>query len=107
MFKGLVVGEPSSEDGDRILDLSCGSGEVTDALIKAGIPLERIDACDPYTQQAYHHRIKKKCQDWSFQDISNGDVADRKWKTVICSFAMHVRVARFPNPGTGRLPPRP
>ena len=48
------------EFGDRILDLSCGSGEVTSALVAAGVPLSRIDACDPYTHEAYLARVGKK-----------------------------------------------
>lgn len=45
--------EEEEEEGTggegRILDLSCGSGEVTAALVAAGVNLDRIDACDPYT----------------------------------------------------------
>mgnify|MGYP000019207886 CR=1 FL=1 len=90
LFKGTVVGDVNDENGERVLDLSCGSGEVTDALLKAGIPVERIDACDPYTGEAYKNRIKKQCNTWSFEDIARGDIAEKKWKTIICSFAMHL-----------------
>ena len=41
-------GEEEQDEG-RILDLSCGSGEVTAALVAAGVSIDRIDACDPYT----------------------------------------------------------
>ena len=53
--------QPGSTADDRILDLSCGSGEVTAALVAAGVHLDRIDACDPYTGAAYERRIGKKC----------------------------------------------
>lgn len=52
--------QPGTAD-DRVLDLSCGSGEVTAALVAAGVHLDRIDACDPYTGAAYERRIGKKC----------------------------------------------
>ena len=114
---------PADQPGtaDRILDLSCGSGEVTAALVAAGVKLDRIDACDPYTGAAYERRIGKKCanlpaprtprgvrrtrthenpldapsptrraETWSFEDIARGVVADRSWRAVICSFAMHL-----------------
>ena len=37
----------------RILDLSCGSGEATAALIDAGVRPDAIDAFDPYTRVAF------------------------------------------------------
>ena len=78
------------EFGDRILDLSCGSGEVTSALVAAGVPLSRIDACDPYTHEAYRKRVGTECERWSFEDVARGAVADRRWRVVVCSFAMHL-----------------
>jgi len=90
LFRGLVTGDPDDNDGERVLDLSCGAGEVTDALVKAGVPVERVDACDPYTSEAYYRRVGKTCHAWSFQDIARGDLVGRRWKTVICSFAMHL-----------------
>lgn len=90
LFRGLCAGDPDDRDGERALDLSCGSGEVTDALVRAGVPLERVDACDPYTAEAFQRRVGKTCHDWSFEDIARGDVVGRRWKTVICSFAMHL-----------------
>ena len=91
LFRGVVTGDPDDAAGERVLDLSCGSGEVTDALLRAGVPSERVDACDPYTGEAFEKRHPgKKCHDWSFEDIARGDVADRKWRVAVCSFAMHL-----------------
>ena len=78
------------EFGDRILDLSCGSGEVTAALVAAGVPPQRIDACDPYTHEAFSNRLGMQCELWSFEDVANGEIADRRWRTIVCSFAMHL-----------------
>ena len=83
LFRGVVTGDPDDATGERVLDLSCGSGEVTDALLRAGVPSERVDACDPYTGEAFEKRHPgKKCFDWSFEDIARGDVADRKWRVI-------------------------
>ena len=86
------IDDKSNDDefGDRILDLSCGSGEVTSALVAAGVPLSRIDACDPYTHEAYLARVGKKCERWSFEDVARGAIAERRWSVVVCSFAMHL-----------------
>jgi len=85
LFRGVVTGDPDDAAGERVLDLSCGSGEVTDALLRAGVPSERVDACDPYTGEAFEKRHPgKKCFDWSFEDIARGDVADRKWRVAVC-----------------------
>jgi hypothetical protein len=82
--------DETDEFGDRILDLSCGSGEVTAALVAAGVPPQRIDACDPYTHEAFSNRLGTQCERWSFEDVANGEIADRRWRTIVCSFAMHL-----------------
>jgi len=56
----------------RILDLSCGSGEVTSALVSAGIDISRIDACDPFTGDAFLRRTGRAAETWSFEDIAQG-----------------------------------
>ena len=39
--------------GDQILDLGCGSGEIYEVLLAAGIAPDRIDPCDPWTGAAF------------------------------------------------------
>lgn len=80
----------ASCEGGRILDLSCGSGEVTAALVAAGVDVDRIDACDPFTGEAYLRRVGRAAETWSFEDIARGEVSDRRWRVVVCSFAMHL-----------------
>jgi len=46
----------------RLLDLACGSGEASIALRDLGCPIERIDACDPYTQAAYARRVGRPAE---------------------------------------------
>jgi hypothetical protein len=129
----------------RILDLSCGSGEATAALIDAGVRPDAIDAFDPYTRVAFERRFnddaarrrvaattrpstavssgddgrvlvdtplggrdadvekharssttrRMTCEGYSFEDIARGAVADRRWRTVVCSFAMHLCARDF------------
>ena len=96
LFRGLLAGADSADTAEpRVLDLSCGSGEVTDSLLRLGVPLGRVDACDPYTGEAFARRIGAKCHDWSFEDIARGDVADRRWRVAICSFAIHLCARDF------------
>jgi hypothetical protein len=72
----------------RILDLACGSGEVTLALRDAGVPADDIDGADPFTGIAYRERIGRDVLPWTFADLP--DAIDRRWGTVICSFALHL-----------------
>ena len=76
--RGVVTGDPDDATGERVLDLSCGSGEVTDALLRAGV---RRNAWTRATRTPARRSEKrhpgKKCFDWSFEDIARGDVADR------------------------------
>lgn len=53
----------------KVLDLACGSGEATEALVEAGVPYTNIDACDPYTLDAYYARCS------SLAAASNGSSA--------------------------------
>ena len=55
----------------RVLDLACGSGEATLALRAAGINAQDIDACDPYTAEAFQARVGRPIEPWSFADIAD------------------------------------
>jgi SAM-dependent methyltransferase len=72
----------------RVLDLACGSGEVTLALRDLGVELERIDGCDPFTGAAYRERTGKEAHPWSFIELTRGLQAE--YGTVVCSFALHL-----------------
>ena len=47
------------------------------ALVAAGVDADRIDACDPYTGDAYTRRIGKSAETWSFEDIAQGAASER------------------------------
>lgn len=53
----LVATAPEMWSG-KVLDLACGSGEATEALVNAGLPYKMIDACDPFTLDAYYARCR-------------------------------------------------
>lgn len=75
-------------DTTKVLDLACGSGEVTLALKE--IDVKDIEGIDPYTHEAYEKRTKLKCLPLSFEDISSGKLYESKFSLIICSYAMHL-----------------
>jgi SAM-dependent methyltransferase len=75
----------------RVLDLACGSGEATAALLAIGVTqLGRVDACDPFTYDAFAATFGKEAFHWSFEDISGGVLHERKYDLCVCSFALHL-----------------
>lgn len=73
-----------------VLDLCCGSGEVTRSLVGFGRPLDSITACDPYTGAAYAQRCGHTALAMSFVDVANGALAGRSFSGVVCSYALHL-----------------
>lgn len=70
--------------GKKILDLCCGSGEVT-MMVKD----YEVTGLDPYTAAAYKSRTGKELLELSFIDISKGKLSG-KYDSIICSFALHL-----------------
>ena len=80
---------------DRVLDLACGSGEVTLPLRELGCVA--IDGIDPYTHQAYAARTGQAAERITFEQIAAGALAGRSYSTIACSFALHlVALSRLP-----------
>ena len=80
---------------DRVLDLACGSGEVTLALRELGGGV--IDGIDPYTYQAYAERTGQVAEPITFEQIAAGALGGRSYDTIVCSFALHlVALSRLP-----------
>lgn len=80
---------------DRVLDLACGSGEATRALLTLGA--RHIDGVDPYTAAAYHHRTGRHAAPHTFADIAHGALAHTRYDLIICSFALHLEApSRLP-----------
>jgi SAM-dependent methyltransferase len=75
-------------EGLRVLDLACGSGEVTLALRGRGALC--IDGIDPYTGPAYLSRTGQVAEPVRFEDIAHGALSGRTYDLVVCSFALHL-----------------
>lgn len=74
--------------GTNILDLCCGSGEITQILNEIGE--YNIEGLDPYTEPAYKKNTGKECLRYDFKDLVNGALENRRYDTIICCFAMHL-----------------
>jgi len=82
-------------EGLPVLDLACGSGEVTLALRQLG--WEDIQGIDPYTQQAYLERTGQVAEGYRFEEIEQGVLWGREYGLIVCSFALHlVERSRLP-----------
>ena len=68
-----------------VLDLCCGSGEIT-THIKAKL----VTGIDPYTGESYFKRTGKLALPYSFDDIIKGAILDHRYDLIVCSFAMHL-----------------
>lgn len=75
-------------DLQKVLDLACGSGEVTLTLQNLGC--NNIDGIDPYTYNAYLKRTLQEAEPYTFEDIASGVLHDRHYSLIVCSFALHL-----------------
>src|SRR5262245_42733465 len=63
-------------DLERVLDLACGSGEITLALRELGG--RSIEGIDPHTGEAYLARTGQRAEPVSFEQIAAGALAGRR-----------------------------
>jgi hypothetical protein len=77
-----------SPDLNRVLDLACGSGEVTLVLRTLGVGA--IHGLDPFTAHAYRYRTGAEAEQLTFEDIAAGALAGRRYNLVVGSFALHL-----------------
>ncbi|MGH9803313.1 MAG: class I SAM-dependent methyltransferase, partial [Blastocatellia bacterium] len=75
-------------DLNCVLDLACGSGEVTLVLYELGA--RQIIGADPFTGEAYLARTGQQAEVVSFEQIAAGHFDGRQYSIVVCSFAMHL-----------------
>lgn len=71
----------------KILDMCCGSGEVTLAIENE---YTSIIGSDKYTYKQYKRNTNNECLILSFKDIVEGKLNDYKFDSIICSFALHL-----------------
>ena len=82
-------------DLSRVLDLACGSGEVTLALRLENT--QQIVGADPYTSEAYLDRTGQQALAHSFEQIAQGALAAERFSLIVCSYALHlVEPSRLP-----------
>jgi len=82
-------------DLSRVLDLACGSGEITLALQELGCA--NIAGIDPYTAEAYRARTGKQAEPFTFEQIAEGALEGRRYSLIVCSYALHLLpVSRLP-----------
>lgn len=74
-------------DTKNVLDLCCGSGEVTRFLLNKNV--NSITGCDPYTYDLYKAKTGKNCLTKNFKSIINNGLDDY-YSCIICSFALHL-----------------
>ncbi len=92
--KLLLLAEDKKLIGKKVLDLACGSGEVTLTIKEYG---HEITGLDPYTFEYYYKKTANKVLNLSFKDIVLGKL-NEKFDTIICSFALHLcHVSMLPN----------
>lgn len=72
----------------RILDLACGSGEITMIFRERGI--SQVTGIDPYTGQAYMARTGLEALPHNFVSVSRGTIDELRFDFVFCSFALHL-----------------
>jgi 2-polyprenyl-3-methyl-5-hydroxy-6-metoxy-1,4-benzoquinol methylase len=80
---------PISTDAS-ILDLACGSGEITGLLVKHGYTATNITGMDPYTHKTYTANTGCKCLEYTFHDLISGQIQDLQFDCVVCSYAVHL-----------------
>ncbi len=74
-------------DLSNVLDLACGSGEITLEVKGLG---GRVVGMDPFTGCAYSSRTGQQAESVSFQDVGTNGLGSRKFSLIVCSYAMHL-----------------
>ena len=81
-------------DLSNVLDLACGSGEVSSVILGHG---GTVTGIDPFTFEAYRNRTGLEAERFSFEDIADGALEGRRFSLIVCSFALHLsEVSRLP-----------
>lgn len=79
----------------KILDLCCGSGEITRFLQEKGY--YDVTGLDPFTYDLYKEKTNKECINLNFKDIASGKLKG-EYDLIICSFALHLaETSMLPN----------
>jgi SAM-dependent methyltransferase len=85
--EALLIRNRERIDFRKILDLSCGHGEVSGVVQQLGYG--DFVGSDPFTFEFYQQKLSAECKRWSFADIIKGEMTG-EYSSVVCSFAMHL-----------------
>ena len=100
--KSLLQQNQHRIDYARVLDFSCGGGEVTLILSELtlsdnGVSHQKKDnrflGCDPFTFKLYEKNTGYRCLPISFEDVLKGKMTPSvqiPFSAIICSFGMHL-----------------
>jgi SAM-dependent methyltransferase len=81
-------------DISNVLDLACGSGEVSSVILEHG---GAVTGIDPFTFEAFQKRTGLEAERLTFEDIATGALEGRQFSLIVCSFALHlVEASRLP-----------
>jgi hypothetical protein len=72
----------------RILDLACGSGEITAIFRVRGF--KNVTGVDPFTGPAFFARTGLEAMPHDFVDVSKGALDTLGFDAIFCSFALHL-----------------
>lgn len=75
-------------DLSNVLDLACGAGEATLALLAMGA--EEVTGVDPYTRAAYKSATGQDALPYTFDDVAKGILRKERYSFAVCSFALHL-----------------
>ena len=78
----------------HVLDLACGSGEVTLA-IRDLHPESHIVGLDPFTGDAYRARTQNPALPYRFEEVAQGVLGEQRFDCIVCSFALHLLEASW------------
>ena len=90
-IKRLLAQNESRIDFSKVLDFSCGGGEVS--LILRGLGYENFSGCDPFTQDLYFKNTGIRATGFSFEDVIKQKMTPSvldSFSSIICCFAMHL-----------------
>jgi ubiquinone/menaquinone biosynthesis C-methylase UbiE len=80
-----LVGQLGVRPGDRVLDLGCGTGQVTERLLAAGTDVVAVDALPAMLVGARRRAPRASFVEGDAFDVDVGDGFDR----VVLSFVLH------------------
>src|SRR5690606_23918166 len=79
------------QPGKTYLDLGCGDGVASLAIIQQG---GIVTGCDPFLAKEYKKNTGRNCLTLSFEEISQGKLQE-PFDSVVCSYSLHLLPESF------------